>query len=666
MRDYRSDIDQQISKIFDKALAKNPGDRYQSATELSNALIIISDSLPGAFKAESSQDRNKQSVLSNAPSEKNKRNPAFSIFDNKWHLIATLAFLAIMSLFLFFSLSDNSNTSLNDSMTKTKMLVVLPFENLGAAEQEYFANGITAEITSRLSGLRGISVIARSSAMLYKNSEKSIEQIGEELGVEYVLEGTIQWEENTDGIRRVKVNPELIKVDGTIQIWSQRYEGDFSSAFALQSDIAGQVAGALDITLGQSERKALQIQLTENPEAYDFYLRGIDYNTRGYVEQNFSIAEQMFEKAIELDPNFAAAYAMLSDVHSNVYWHFWDGSPGRLEKSKAMMDKAMELDPNLPAAYIAAGWYYYHGLLDYENALKQFNHAIQLQPNNPEPYYGISAILRREGKVDESLKYALISLELDPRQPAKTYDIGMTYCLLRQYEKAESLFNRSIELAPDEILPYLDKARLYVIWKGNPQKAKMLLAALSDKNSDPGIRFFSILFDIYTKNFSEAQVKLEMSKNSDFYNQFFYTPYVLILAKVYGYLQNKGSERKCYEEAVSYLEDKIKSSPNDARFYSALGIAYAGLGRKADAIRTGKKATEMLPVSKESWRGSYRVWELAEIYTMVGEYELAMDQLEIVLSMPSEFSIPLIKSDPIWTQLAEKQRFNKLVEKYSL
>ena len=176
--------------------------------------------------------------------------------------------------------------------------------------------------------------------------------------------------------------------------------------------------------------------------------------------------------------------------------------------------------------------------------------------------------------------------------------------------------------------------------------------------------FFSAIFDRYSKKYAEAVKKLENSKNDVFYNQFFYTTYTLILAELHGHLKNRDLEKIYYKEAKTFLEEKIVQLPNDARYYSALGIAYAGLGENKDAIRLGKKATEMLPISKEAWRGSYRVWELAKIYTMVGEHELAMDQLEIVLSMPSEFSIPLIKTDPTWAPLLDKPRFKLLEEKY--
>jgi len=176
----------------------------------------------------------------------------------------------------------------------------------------------------------GLGVIARSSAMQYKNTTKSLSQIGEELGVQYMLEGTIQWENLDDGSKRVRVNPELIHIENGTQIWSKPYVADFSSVFQLQSEIATQVATAMNVTLLADEQKSLQLKLTSNSDAYDYYLRGLDYFEDTFDQEQWVIARQMFEKAIELDPGFAAAYASLGQLHSDVYWFHYDRSEKRL------------------------------------------------------------------------------------------------------------------------------------------------------------------------------------------------------------------------------------------------------------------------------------------------------------------------------------------------
>jgi TolB-like protein len=199
-------------------------------------------------------------------------------------------------------------------------LVVLPFENLGPVEEEYFAAGITDAITARLAGIQGLGVISRQSAMQYKNREKNTRQIAKELGVDYILEGTVQRERPSDPNSQVRIIPQLIRASDDTHVWAQTYDNDMSQVFQVQSDLAEQVAQALDITLLEPERQALESRPTENMEAYDYYLRGNEYYHRSLLENDFRIAIRMYEKAVELDPTFALTYAQLSRAHVFMYW----------------------------------------------------------------------------------------------------------------------------------------------------------------------------------------------------------------------------------------------------------------------------------------------------------------------------------------------------------
>ena len=248
-----------------------------------------------------------------------------------------------------------------------KMLVVLPFENLGPPADEYFADGITEEITSRLAGLHGLGVISRTSAMQYKNMEKTIAEIGEELGVGYVLTGTIRWDRG--GSNRVRVTPQLIRVSDDTHLWTRTYEKLLEEIFAVQSDIAEEVAKQLDLNLLEPERKALLEKPTDNLQAYDFYLRGKQYAAQHQSRQEQSQAVEMYEKAINLDSTFALAYANLSDTQSLIYFFSFDETSKRLSKAKAAADKALALQPNLPDAHVALAYYYYRGRKDFDRAL---------------------------------------------------------------------------------------------------------------------------------------------------------------------------------------------------------------------------------------------------------------------------------------------------------
>jgi serine/threonine-protein kinase len=571
---------------------------------------------------------------------------------------------AVVILILIVIVAGIKYFSDRDSTAKKKMLAVLPFENLGTVEQEYFADGITGEITSRLSGLSGLGVIARSSAMQYKKTQKSLHQIGQELGVQYVLGGTIQWEKLTDGRERVRVNPELIRIDNTTQIWSKPYEADFSSAFKLQADIAATVAEALNVTLIRSEKQFLEEKITENSEAYDTYLRALNYTEIIDDEQGLRIAEQLLLKAVSLDENFTAAYARLSSVQSDMYWMYFERTEECLTKSRANAQKALTLDPNLPEAHIAMANYYYHGRLVYESALKEYHEALRLQPSNVEANNGIGFVLRRQGKMREAVAALEKSLALDPRYYNTIFSVGETYVLLREYERALGFIDQALALTPDVIHAHHFKSLSYLYKDGDVEKARSVILSARERKiglNSPMFIFILHLCDILDRNFEKALTQIKGIKQLD--DQFNYISEDLLAAFIYRLMDNPSQAKENFESAARNLEKKIKQQAEDSRLYSSLGLAYAGMGRKTEAIQKGKHAVELLPVSREAWRGSFRLRDLAQIYTFVGEQELALDAIEKLIESPTDaLSIWLLKLDPTWDPLRENPRFQKLIE----
>jgi len=547
-------------------------------------------------------------------------------------------------------------------------LVVLPFENLGPAEDGYFAAGITDAITARLAGIRGLGVISPQSAMQYKGREKSSRLIGKELGVDYILEGTVQRERPSDTTSRVRIIPQLIRASDDRHVWADTYDNDMSEVFRVQSDLAERVAQALDVTLLEPERRALASRPTENIEAYEYYLRGNEYSYRSVLENDKRIVIQMYEKAVELDPTFALAYAQLSRAHSGMYWRYYDRSEERLAMAKQAVDKALELDPDLPEAHLALGHYYYQAHLDYERALEQFAIARKDKPNNSEILSFIGFVQRRQGNFEEALVNIKKASELDPRS-GLAEEVGETYMLLRNYPEAERYFNRAISVSPDVPLAYSWKAWLYLCWEGSTGKAREVLEeALQNIGSveDQFIILRSVLLNVFDGDYQEALDRLSSCKLEAFDTQFFFIPKVQLYAQINGLMGNQQLKQANYESARSILETKIKERPEDARFHSSLGIAYAGLGRKEDALREGKLGVELLPVSREAMRGLYRVEDLAHISVMVGEFDTAIDQLEFLLSRPGCMSIPLLRLDPAWAPLHDDPRFGDLLRRMNL
>jgi len=636
---YKANVPEGLQRMVDKALKKDLSTRYQSSVDM------VAD-LKGLQK---------------------ETTTGVSIPSKKKTINQNIVFIGIAILIVmigYVMLSNLLTPREKETITKRKMLAVLPFENLGSAEDEYFADGITEELMARLAAVEGLGVIARTSAMQYKNTDKNIKQIGQELGVEYILEGTVRWQRSVEGPSRVRVTPQLIRVSDATHLWADVYDKDMTDIFQVQSGIAEQVVEALDITLLEPVRRVLESKPTDNLKAYDYYLRGNEYLFyRGYADAR--IAAQMYEKAVELDSTFALAYAQLSRAQVDLYWFYYDRTEECLTKAKKAVDKALQLDPDLPEAHLALGWYHYHGLLEYEHALEEFSIVQKQQPNNADLLLGIAAVQRRQGKFEEALINFKRASELDPRSSQLAYNAGETYALMRNYPQAVPYFDQAISLTPEWPLPYVYKALLYLRWQGSTEKARAILkkASHSIGSADhPIIVLDLVLLDLFDRKYQEALNQLSLASSEAFETQFYYVPKAQLYAEIYGLMNRPQLEQANYDSARSILEIKINEQPEDARFHSSLGIAYAGLGLKQEAIQEAEKAVELLPVSKEAYRGYFRVRDLAHIYVMVGEYDAAIDRLEFLLSFPGWMSIPMLRLDPIWDPLRDHPRFQKLLE----
>jgi serine/threonine-protein kinase len=366
----------------------------------------------------------------------------------------------------------------DSSASADKRLVVLPFENMGTAEDEYFADGITEEITSRLSSLRGLGVIARTSAGQYRKTQKSVREISEELNVSYLLGGSVRWAKQADGTTRIRVTPQLIRASDGLQVWAERYDAVLAEVFQIQSEIAVSVANALDLNLVHAERVALERRPTEHVEAYQSYLRANEYMNRNPLEEDRRIAQGLYERAVELDPRFAIAHAALSKVHASMFWFNYDRTPERMRLAKAAADRALDILPGLPEGHIALGWYHSWGRRDYVRALGEFALAAQSQPNSAELHYALGTVYRRLGRFSETVEEIRTAVDLDPRVPARRFHLGITYTVLRRFEQAQVAFDRIVSAFPDDPVGYIGLAHVALAVRGDLERArKMLLDA---------------------------------------------------------------------------------------------------------------------------------------------------------------------------------------------
>jgi TolB-like protein/Flp pilus assembly protein TadD len=648
MTGLRPDIPAELDRIVRRSLEKIPGDRYQHAGDVARELHDVLHHLGSAGAGENP-----------APGYDSRAGRPIRMSRRVWMGAAALVVLGIGGFILFRLIGPTGAGSFGGK----KMLAVLPFENLGSPEQEYFADGITDEITSRLSGLSGLGVIARSSAMQYKKTTKSLKQIGQDLAVSYVLQGTVRWE-GSGAETRVRVTPQLIAVGDETQIWSEPFESVLSGAFKLQKEIAGNVASALNITLLQPERNSLEAALTTNSEAYDNYLRAVSLTNRSFGEKDFRMAEQFLKKAVDLDSLFAAAHARLSTVHSDMYWEYYDRTDQRVQQAKEAAERALRLNPTLALAHVAMGVYYYHCRLEYENALKEFELALALQPNYPAAWLSVAAVKRRQGKFEEAAEDFEKVVAADPRSGGFFAELSITYLKLRKFPEAARSIEKAIELSPEWPEPYALKALMLLRWTGDAARARAALeegARKSIRSQDVIMTYAGVTIDVADGHYEDALRRLTRMDRDRIDRQEFFIPADLLKARIYGYMKQTQRERLAYESSRVMLEKASREHPEDSRLHGALGVDYAGLGRKEDALREGRLAVEQLPIAREGVRGPYRAEELALTYVMVGEYDEAVTILEQLLSVPSDLTGRSLRLDPAWAPLRGNPRFERLV-----
>jgi TolB-like protein/Flp pilus assembly protein TadD len=627
----KGDLSPALEQIVRRCLEKRPEERFQSARDLGFALEAVSGSTSGITLPATESPRRFPLVLAG---------------------VGALALLAAaVGLLRFFPPTD--------SPAGPKRIAVLPFENLGPPEEAYFAAGMTEEITSRLGVVSGLGVISRKSALQYEGSDKSTKQIGQELGVEYILEGTVRWQRDAEGAGRVRVTPQLIRVAEDTHVWAERYDRVLDDIFQVQSEIAEQVIDELGVTLLEPEREALEARPTENLEAYQAYLRGLDYifGTDWWRQETARLGIEMFERAAELDPDFALAFANLSMAHTFFYLEAHDHTERRLAQAKEAVDRALELQPDLPQAHLALGHYYYHGYQDYERALNELSIASRALPRDSEILSTIGFVRRRQGRMGEGVQYQEKALELSPRDADQHVELALTLELLGRHEEAQSHRDRSISLAPDQIGAYLDKAWGQLVWKGKAgiDDARAILDEMPSSD-DPNVPWYRYEIETCARDYPAALEQLASIQTEVFQNQEDFLPTTLLSALTHELLSDDRRAREDFDRARIVLEKRLKETPNDPRLHGSLGIAYAGLGRKEDAIREGERAVELYPVSTDALTGPRHVLNLAVIHTMTGEYEAALDRIDYLLSIPFELSVPLLELDPRWDPLRDSPR----------
>jgi serine/threonine-protein kinase len=627
LRVVRPGVPPALERAVERALAKVPADRFQTAGEFARALT-----LPEATSAAPRKP---------APG---RRMPAG---------LATLALGILIGLGVLLAWLR----ARPEAGTGPKRLAVLPFQNLGRPDDEYFADGITDEVRGKLATLPGLEVIARTSSVQYKETTKSPRQIGRELGVDYLLTGTIRWDKDTSGSSKVRVSPELVQVSTASTMWQAPFNAPLTDVFGVQADLAARVAEALGVALGAGERERLAKRPTENLAAYDVYLKGEE--AAGGLAIDLAAhrrAIDYYERAVALDSTFALAWAQLSRALARTYWAA--PTPTGATAARRAAERALALEPKLPEGYFALAYYYYSVDHDLTGALEASRRASQLAPKDAR---FLAVVAQNEvglGRIEEGLEHLRQAKALDPRSVETAISTVWALTGLRRYPEALQEAERGLALAPTD-LAVIHAAVETHIARGDLSGARAVLRAVP-REVDPAtlVAYIATWGDLYWVLDDTRQRLLIRLSPGPFGDD--RAAWGFALTQTHALRGDTGLARAYADSARLALEARLRDVPDDVVTHAYIGLALAYMGRKADAIREGERALALVPIRQGPGAQADAQYHLARIYLLVGELEKALDLIETLLKV-SYLSPGRLKIDPSFTPLRGNPRFERLV-----
>jgi TolB-like protein/DNA-binding winged helix-turn-helix (wHTH) protein/Flp pilus assembly protein TadD len=542
-----------------------------------------------------------------------------------------------------------------------KSIAVLPFTNLSAdQENAFFTEGVQDDILTALAKVADLKVIARTSVASYvAGPQRNLREIGRELGVANLLEGSVR---RAGG--KVRVTAQLIEMRTNTHLWAETYDRDLGDVFAIQSDIATQIATALKAKLAPEEKARLDARPTTNAEAYVLYLTGL--GREGAVNSSTEdaiAAEQLYMRATALDPGFALAYARASLVNSGMT----GDHRARKAKARAQAEEALRLSPTLGEAHMALGLCLYWGEKKYDAALKEFEVAAATAPNNAEIYTYVGGIYRRQGRWREAVASFERALSLDPRNAHIAFRAANNYLFMRDWPAATSGYNRVLEIAPDFAAPKVRLAYLEVVRNSNPAAGSKILQRIpAGADRDGGITLARWDLAMVERNYATAETILTDSSFEDFFDAP-KTFYQGRLALARGDIE---SAQRYFAAATPAFESRMRDDPDVAERHAELGLLYAYMQRKEDAIREGRRAVELWPESQDAFHGALCAANLALVYALVGEPDQAITLIERLLStpgpvqwldFPQNITLAELRLRWEWDSLRSNPRFQKIL-----
>jgi TolB-like protein/Tfp pilus assembly protein PilF len=625
-----------LDDVVRHCLEKSPDDRFQSAKDIVFALSVASSPSLSGSQAAIPPAGKKRALMA---------------------AVVVAALLAVAGALLLRRTHQGGSEAVG-----LKRLAVLPFENLGAPQDDYFADGIADEVRGKLTSLPGLQVIARGSSTPYKKTTKTPRQIAEELNVSYLLTATLRWEK-VGGASRVHVSPELVDVthpDAPISKWQQPFDAALTDVFQVQSDIATRVAQALGVVLGAGEEKRLTEKPTQNLAAYDAFLRGEEASKGLAAADPPSLQRAIahYDQAVALDPRFAQAWAQLSRAHS---FHYANGvpTPAEREQARAAAERALALAPALSASHLALGDYYEAAVGDLLRASEQFALGRKLAPRDADLLVGAALVQQRTGQWEEGLASLRQAQAVDPRSALTARRLARTLLLLRHYAEARETADKGLALAPRS-LGILETKVILSLAQGDLGGARSVLKAAPREVDPKALVAYMATYNNLTWVLDEEQQTLLLRLPPSAFGDD-RLAWGMSLAETASLRGDARKARQYAEAARAAAVAQLRDAPEDATRHAFLGLALALLGHKEEAVKEGERSAALVPVTKDAYDGPYYQHQLARIYIRVGEPEKALEHLEPLLKIPYVLSPGWLKIDPNFDTLRKNPRFQKLV-----
>jgi serine/threonine-protein kinase len=581
-----------------------------------------------------------------------------------WLVAAALLVVGIAATVLFSRVRGGKTVNSPPARVPEKSIAVLPFENLSDEKQNaYFADGVQDEILTDLAKVADLKVISRTSVMPYRSGvARNLREIGKQLGVAHLLEGSVQRSNN-----RIRVNAQLIDARTDAHLWAQTYDRDLADVFAIQSEVAKAIADQLQAKILPAEKDTIEKQPTKDIAAYDFYVRAteaIDSSLNSDTPKQDTLqAIDFLRQAIARDQKFLRAYCKLAQAHDQLYLLGSDHTTERLALAERAVNDALRLQPDASEAHLALARHLY-SKLDYEGARQEIEIARRTLPNESQIFELSGYIDRRQGRWPESTRNLERALELDPNNVVLLAQIAESYTSLREYGSAASALDRILALNPKDLDNLLARAQLEIRWKADPKPLHQLIESLLREKPQTSGRFAGDrLFLAMAERDAEGGRKALADFGQNTYGPDAILQPVPYAEGIFARLRGDSTAAKAsFTKARAFQEKIVEAQPDYGPALCVLGQIDAALGRKEDAIREGRRAAELMPPSQDSINGAHIAVRLASIYAWVGQKDLAVEQLARAVQLPSGTHYGILRLFPEWDPLRGDPRFEKIVQ----